>query len=131
MGIAYYEAGGRIDTVEIANVTDTPLSGSQAGLAVFAQADNGTARSLEVTGSNIHDFQKNGMTFLGGNLSANVHGNNLVVGFGSTPTIARERYSGGIWSHRVDRRKLRQRRVAVQARPGPPPAFSRSMPAAG
>ena len=28
MGIAYYEAGGKVDTVEVKNIENTPLSGS-------------------------------------------------------------------------------------------------------
>ena len=86
-GIAYYQAGGTVDTVEVKNVEDTLFDGAQDGVGIYADADNSTARSLEVTNSNVHDFQKSGMVFSGQNLTVNVHGN-TVTGAGDTSVIA-------------------------------------------
>ncbi len=60
---------------------------AQDGVGIYADADNSTARSLEVTNSNVHDFQKSGMVFSGQNLTVNVHGN-TVTGAGDTSVIA-------------------------------------------
>ena len=87
IGIAYRNAGGMVDSVEVKDVRDTPFSGAQHGVALYAYADNGTDRTLEVKGTNIHDFQKNGMALNGSNLAVNVH-HNTVSGYGPTTVTA-------------------------------------------
>ena len=85
-GIAYYEAGGTINSVQVENVEDTPFSGNQDGIGIYADADNGTSQSLEITNTNIHDFQKGGMVLVG-HLTVNVEGN-TVQGAGDTTVTA-------------------------------------------
>ena len=87
-GIAYVNAGGLIDTVEIANVQDTPFSSALDGVGIDASSATGTARSLEVRYVNVHDFQKAGMVFQGANLSVSVH-DNVVTGAGDTIVLRR------------------------------------------
>ena len=85
-GIAYYQAGGTMNAVQVENVEDSSLDGNPT-YGIYADADNGTARSLEVTGSNVHDFQKNGITVGGADLTVNIN-ENTVTGAGPTSAIA-------------------------------------------
>ncbi|RLE27222.1 hypothetical protein DRJ54_08015, partial [Candidatus Acetothermia bacterium] len=87
IGIGFYNAGGVVDNVEIRNIADTPFSGAQHGIAIYAYNDDGQSRTLEVMNSSIHDFQKNAMALNGAGLTVNVHGN-TVTGIGPTPLIA-------------------------------------------
>ncbi len=87
VGIAFYNAGGSVDNVEIKGIRNTPFSGAQHGVAIYAFNSDGTPRTLLVQNSNIHDFQKNGMSLNGAGLTVDVHGN-TVTGVGPTPIIA-------------------------------------------
>jgi nitrous oxidase accessory protein NosD len=87
IGIAYYNAGGTIDHVEIVGIRDTPLSGAQHGVGIYAYNADGTPRTLTISDSFIHDFQKNGMALFGNGLTVRVEGN-IVVGIGPTNRIA-------------------------------------------
>jgi hypothetical protein len=87
IGIAYYNAGGTIDHVEIVGIRDTPLSGAQHGVGIYAYNADGTPRTLTISDSFIHDFQKNGMVLRGDGLTVRVEGN-TVVGVGPTDRIA-------------------------------------------
>lgn len=87
IGIGFYNAGGTVDGAEIRGIENTPFSGSQHGVAIYAYNEDGSPRTLQVTGSLIHDFQKNGMALLGEGLVVDVSGN-VVVGEGGTGTIA-------------------------------------------
>ncbi|MBC7265227.1 MAG: right-handed parallel beta-helix repeat-containing protein [Chloroflexi bacterium] len=87
IGIGYYNAGGTVAEVEIKDVRDTPWSGAQHGVALYAYNADGSPRTLTVTNSNIHDFQKNGMALNGTGLMVNVSGN-TVTGYGPTNVTA-------------------------------------------
>jgi hypothetical protein len=87
VGIGYHNAGGTVDSVDITDVRDTPWSGAQHGVAMYAFNEDGTARTLTVSDCNIHDFQKNGMALLGDNLTVDVYGN-TVTGYGPTNVTA-------------------------------------------
>ena len=86
-GIAYHNAGGTVEDCEIKGVRNTPIDGVQGGIALYAFADNGTARTLNVTNNTITDFQKNGMSLSGNDLTVNVDGN-IVTGAGTVNYIA-------------------------------------------
>lgn len=86
-GIGFYNAGGEVQTVEITDVRDTPFSGAQHGVALYAYNADGTPRSLTVTGVTIHDFQKNGMALMGAGLTVDVN-NSQVTGYGPTTVTA-------------------------------------------
>lgn len=95
-GVAYVNAAGLIDNLTVQNITDTPFSGTQHGLAIYAYANDASPRTLTVQDSTVTNFQKNGITITGVNLTANVTGN-TVTGIGPTTTIAQNgiQFSGG------------------------------------
>lgn len=85
MGIAYQNAGGTVADVTVTGMRDTPRSGNQYGTGIYGIVTNGTPRTLNVTGSTVVDFQKNGMTLVGTGLTVDVAGNE-VVGSGPLPS---------------------------------------------
>ncbi|MBI2723860.1 MAG: right-handed parallel beta-helix repeat-containing protein [Chloroflexi bacterium] len=86
-GIAFYNAGGTVDNAEVKGIRETPLSGTQHGVAIYANNADASPRTVTVTNSSISDYQKNGLALNGTNLVAIVAGNN-VTGAGITPAIA-------------------------------------------
>ncbi|MCX6092318.1 MAG: hypothetical protein NTX23_05585 [Candidatus Bipolaricaulota bacterium] len=96
VGIGFYNAGGTVDSVEIRNIEDTPFSGSQHGVGFYGYNADGTPRSLVVSNSSVHDFQKNAMVFSGGGLAVDVAGN-TIIGVGPTTVTAQNgiQVSGG------------------------------------
>lgn len=76
-GVAYVNAAGLIDNLTVQNITDTPFSGVQHGLAIYAYANDTSPRTLTVQNSTVTNFQKNGITVVGVNLTANVTGNTV------------------------------------------------------
>jgi uncharacterized repeat protein (TIGR01451 family) len=87
MGVAFYNAGGTVENVTVKGVRETPFSGTQHGLAVYAYNQDGTARTLTVRNTTVTDFQKNGITVAGSGLTATIE-DNTITGAGATPTIA-------------------------------------------
>ncbi|GIV66444.1 MAG: hypothetical protein KatS3mg047_0837 [Bellilinea sp.] len=87
MGVAFYNAGGTVEDLTITGIQDTPFSGSQHGVALYAYNRDGQARTLSVKNSTITDFQKNGITIVGSGLTATVE-NNTITGKSGTPIIA-------------------------------------------
>ncbi|PKO15858.1 MAG: hypothetical protein CVU39_10070 [Chloroflexi bacterium HGW-Chloroflexi-10] len=90
MGVAFRNAGGAIQNAKILNVEDTPFSGTQHGVALFAYNNDTVARSLTVDNVYIKDFQKNAMAI---NASADTPltvdiKNNDVIGQGPTAITA-------------------------------------------
>lgn len=81
IGIGYRNAGGAIDNVNIIDIANTPIDGSQHGVGLYAFADNGTNRTLNTSNSTITGFQKNGTVFAGANLTVNFT-TNTVTGAG-------------------------------------------------
>ncbi|HWO57508.1 MAG TPA: T9SS type A sorting domain-containing protein [bacterium] len=90
IGVGFRNAGGVVDHVEVTDVRDTPFSGTQHGVGVYAYNVDGVARSIEVGNCSIHDFQKNAMALnaaAGTSLTTNVH-DNTIVGYGATTVTA-------------------------------------------
>ncbi len=87
VGIGYDNAGGTIEDVEIKDIRNTPIDGSQHGVGILANSAEGTARTLIVNRCDIHDYQKNGSTFNGADLTATIT-NNTVTGAGAVNFIA-------------------------------------------
>ncbi|MFC1799949.1 FlgD immunoglobulin-like domain containing protein, partial [Candidatus Eisenbacteria bacterium] len=83
-GVAYYNAGGTIDNCEIKDIKDTPISGAQHGVAIYAYTDIATARTLNISGCDVYGYQKNGMALIGEYLTVNVDGC-VVTGYGPAP----------------------------------------------
>jgi hypothetical protein len=95
-GIAFYNAGGTVDHVTVTRVRETPLSGTQHGVALYAYNADGTPRSLNISNDTINEYQKNGMALIGTGLTVAVTGN-TVTGSGATGVIAQNgiQVSGG------------------------------------
>ncbi len=96
MGIIYHNASGTISNSEVLNITDTPFSGTQHGLAIYILNADGTARTVVVEDNVVANYQKNGITATGANLTVEITGNE-VTGAGPTGTIAQNgiQISGG------------------------------------
>jgi hypothetical protein len=90
VGIYYQNASGTINHVVTRfQELDQADFGCQDGLAIYAQAGYGSVLTPTVTieNSSVHDYDKNGITVDGDELTATVTGN-YVVGIGATPLIA-------------------------------------------
>lgn len=87
IGVGYRNAGGIVEACTIKDIRETPISGTQHGVAIYAFADNGTDRTLNVTNNLLTGFQKNGTAFSGANLSVTAS-DNTVVGAGPVGFIA-------------------------------------------
>lgn len=86
-GIAFNNAGGTVSNSLITGVRDTPFSGTQHGVGIYAFNNDGVARTLNVTNNTIIDFQKNAMALSGDRLTVNVSGN-TITGAGATSVTA-------------------------------------------
>lgn len=87
VGIGYDNAGGTIEDVEIKDIRNTPIDGSQHGVGILANSTEGTARTVIVNRCDIHGYQKNGTTFNGADLAATIT-NNTITGAGAVNFIA-------------------------------------------
>ncbi len=86
-GIAFRQAGGTIQDVSLINVMDTPFSGAQHGVAIYAYNDNGIDRNINILSCTINDFQKTAIALNGVNSICTVEDCN-VVGAGDTTVTA-------------------------------------------
>ncbi len=88
-GVLYYNSDGSIDSIDVVRVRDLlngdgSPSGNQRGNAIVAINDDAVARNVEISNSDVSDFQKNGITAAGDGLTINIHGN-TVTGAGFLP----------------------------------------------
>ena len=86
-GVAFYNASGEVNNVEIKNIKETPANGSQHGVALYVYNDDGINRTFTADSLNLNNYQKNGTAFAGDGLTANIT-NSTVKGLGQIDFIA-------------------------------------------
>ncbi len=86
-GIGFWNAGGSVNNVRLTAVRDTPFSGSQHGVSIYAYNNTGGPYNIEISGVDIDDMQKGGIALNGSGLTANVS-NCTVTGNGPTTVTA-------------------------------------------
>lgn len=86
-GIGFRNTGGSVIGCEIKDIQDTPFSGAQHGLGIYALIDDGTDRNVDIIDCEVPGYQKNGITFNGENAIALCR-NCTTTGVGQTPTTA-------------------------------------------
>ncbi len=86
-GIAFWNAGGAATDVNVNNVIDTPFSGSQHGVGVYAYNNTGGPYVVNLTRVRVDNYQKGGIALNGGGLTANVV-DCTTIGRGATDVTA-------------------------------------------
>ncbi|MFZ5979854.1 MAG: right-handed parallel beta-helix repeat-containing protein, partial [Candidatus Zixiibacteriota bacterium] len=86
-GIGFWNAGGDVTGNHITGLRESPYNGNQHGVGIYAYNNTGGPYTINVSGTTVDDFQKNGITLLGDGLTANVDGS-TITGQGSTAIIA-------------------------------------------
>ena len=87
VGIGFWNAGGSVTNVDLTGVRDTPFSGAQHGVAIYAYNNTGGPYTIDLSGVTIDDFQKNATALSGDGLTLNVT-NCSVTGQGPTSVTA-------------------------------------------
>ncbi len=87
VGLGYYNAGGAVDNVRLTGIRETPFSGAQHGVSLYAVTDDGGPYAMTVAGTDVDDMQKTGMVFTGAGLDAAITGC-TITGAGQTDVTA-------------------------------------------
>ncbi len=87
VGLAYFNAGGSISSVDVTGIMDTPFSGAQHGVGIYVSNDDGGPYSLILNDAIVDDFQKTAVVLNGSGLMVDVD-NVTTIGEGSTTTTA-------------------------------------------
>ena len=72
-GVAFWEAGGALLDCDVVHIRDTPASGAQHGIGIYAYNLSGGPFNLEVGNCSVTDYQKNAMALSGAGMTVNVH----------------------------------------------------------
>jgi hypothetical protein len=100
-GAGAHNSALTLSDCEVLDVRNTPLASAQHGVAVYAVNDDGTDRSVTISGCTVSGYQKNGITLNGANVVADINGttvtgagpisiiaqNGIQLGFGATGSI--------------------------------------------
>lgn len=88
-GVAFWNAGGTLEDVDVINIMNDPFSGAQHGVGVFAYNNTTGSFNIKLDHVDVTDFQKTGvvLTGNGGNLTVDLD-NVTVTGQGLTDIIA-------------------------------------------
>ncbi len=87
VGIGYRNSGGSVDTCAILDVRDTPFSGAQHGVAIYALDDDGNDRTLAIRDVAVTGFQKTALALIGVDLTTTVD-QCTIAGAGPTTVTA-------------------------------------------
>ncbi len=82
-GVGFWNAGGALIDCDVLNVSDTPFSGAQHGIGIYANNSTSGPYSLALTNVNVSGFQKNATALLGNGLTVALSN---VVATGAGPT---------------------------------------------
>jgi len=82
-GIFYRETGGVIDSLTVVNVRGNPVQVGKDAYGIYLSAVTNEV-SVEVKGSALSNYDKNGINAIGNKLTANIH-NNIITGRGPLP----------------------------------------------
>lgn len=116
-GVAFWNAGGSLSDCEVLRIMDTPFSGAQHGVAVYAYNNTGGPYAIAMTNVLLDDFQKNGTALLGEGLTVALDNvtalgqgptgvtaqNGIQVGYGAAGdvdncTVSGVAYTGADWT---------------------------------
>lgn len=86
-GIGIRNSSASITDCEILNIMDTPFSGAQHGVGIYAYCDDDTPQQIDVIDCEVLDFQKNGLALSGADVTATVQGV-TTIGQGQTDVTA-------------------------------------------
>ena len=87
IGIGFWNAGGSVTDVRLTGVRETPFSGAQHGVSIYAYNDTGGPYTISVSGVAIDDMQKTGIALGGEGLTGTVS-DTTVIGNGPTTVTA-------------------------------------------
>ncbi|MFO0839493.1 MAG: hypothetical protein U1D55_13335 [Phycisphaerae bacterium] len=87
IGVAYRESDGAVSNCVITGIRNTPIDGSQHGVALWCFNDLAGPYTLGVTNVTLADYQKNGTVFGGPGLTVNMSGC-TISGAGAVSFIA-------------------------------------------
>lgn len=83
VGVAFWNAGGSLTDAEVLNIMDTPFSGAQHGIGIYAYNDTGGPYTVVLADVHVEDFQKNAMALSGDGLTVDL---DRVTCIGAGPT---------------------------------------------
>jgi parallel beta-helix repeat protein len=86
-GIGFWNAGGTVDNVDVLRIQDTPFSGAQHGVGVYAYNDTDGPYTITCSNMVIDDYQKNAMALMGVGLTIDLD-NITTIGAGPTTVTA-------------------------------------------
>ena len=73
-GIGFWNSGGAVTDCEVVNVIDSPFSGSQHGVGIYAYNNTGGPYTVNLTNVDVTNYQKGAIALNGTGLTANVVG---------------------------------------------------------
>jgi hypothetical protein len=113
IGLGFWNAGGIVENVDVLRIMDTPFSGSQHGVGVYAYSNTtGIDYNIACSNMTVDDYQKNGMALMGADLTIALDNitiigagattvtaqNGIQIGYGTGGTIINSNISGNIYA---------------------------------
>ena len=116
-GIGFWNSGGTVSHVSVLNVSDTPFSGAQHGVGIYAYNDDDGPHTVVLNDVLVDDYQKGGVALSGDGLTVDLdqvvtHGagattvtaqNGIQISYGAGGTVTDcdvdgNIYTGGGWA---------------------------------